>query len=79
MADLKGHMYEDEYGWKYEIVSKYSNGYAILYHKDSVCQWVILCPDNSMKRFETEAALWHYALENKLFKRKGQKKQWESP
>lgn len=61
----------DDYGFEYEVVSKYRNGYKILYHlHGSVCPWVIRTPDGGMIRFETESDLWQYALSKKLFRKK---------
>ena len=68
--------YVDQFGFAYDIVSWYSNGY-VLYQKDSPCQWVICVfkeEGDQFIRFETEAELWEYALDNKLFKRKAKRK-----
>ena len=61
----------DEFGFEYDIVSTYRNGYMLLYHRrGSPCPWVIRTPNKGMIRFETEADLWQYALSNKLFRKK---------
>jgi len=65
----------DEFGFYYELVSVYRNGYMILFQSTgSVCPWVIRTPDNEMIRFETESALWQYALKNKLFRKRQRRK-----
>ena len=62
---------KDEFGFYYELVSVYRNGYMILFQSSgSNCHWVIRTPENQMIRFETEAALWQYALKNKLFRKR---------
>lgn len=70
---MEGIKFLDDFGFAYEVVSHKPGGYDILFHKDSACQWVIRFPDGMMRRFKTEKDLWQYALENKLFKRKGKK------
>lgn len=60
----------DNYGFMYEIVSTYKNGYSILYQTKGAtpCPWIIREPNGYMQRFRSEVDLWHYAIKNKIFK-----------
>lgn len=53
----------------YEVVSKYRNGYSILHQIKGTTKtpWVIRTPDSNVICFETENALWQYAIEKHLF------------
>ena len=63
----------DNYGFVYEVVSSYKNGYKILYQVKGAtpCPWIIREPSGYMQRFRSEVDLWHYALDKKILEREG--------
>ena len=49
----------DQYGFMYDVLFSYENGYRILYQaKDSTpYPWIILSPDGYMRRYKNKAEL----------------------
>ena len=50
---------KDKYGFMYDVLFSYENGYRILYQaKDSTpYPWIILSPDGYMRRYKNKAEL----------------------
>lgn len=50
---------KDKYGFRYDVLFSYENGYRILYQaKDSTpYPWIILSPDGYMRRYKNKAEL----------------------
>ena len=62
---------EDNYGFVYEVVSSYRNGYKILYQVEGAtpCPWIIREPNGYMQRFRSEVDLWHYAINKNILEK----------
>ena len=61
----------DSYGFVYEVVSSYRNGYKILYQVKGAtpCPWIIREPTGYMQRFRTEVDLWNYAISKNILEK----------
>ena len=61
----------DSYGFVYEVVSSYRNGYKILYQVKGAtpCPWIIREPSGVMNRFKNEADLWKFAIEKRILEK----------
>ena len=73
--------FSDNYGFMYDVVSTYKNGYSILYQTKGAtpCPWIIREPSGYMQRFRTEVDLWNYALSKNILEKSEGKSTWESP
>ena len=50
---------KDKYGFMYDVLFSYENGYRILYQAkgSTPYPWIILSPDGYMKRYKNKAEL----------------------